>query len=121
MANVSSRAWLYHFTHVPPIHDADRYGAFHAAEVLYVFDNLDHAYFDGIRESDEHVADVMSSYWVNFATTGDPNGDGLPVWTPFEEGDESYLEIAAEPMVGRGLLDKQIDFFDRFYAAQGAH
>lgn len=118
-ANSTSEAWLYYFTHVPPIPDADRYGAYHAAEILYVFDNLEFAYFTGLRESDERVADLLSSYWVNFATTGDPNGNGLPTWTAFDEVDETYIELAAEPTLGNHLLAEEISFFNRFYAAQG--
>jgi hypothetical protein len=26
----------------------------------------------------------MASYWANFATTGDPNGSGLPTWSPID-------------------------------------
>ena len=36
-------------------------------------------------EKDKAVAEQMSSYWVNFARTGDPNGKGLPPWPRFKD------------------------------------
>jgi para-nitrobenzyl esterase len=118
MGTVSSNAWLYHFTHVPPIPGADRYGAYHAGEILYVFDNLRFGSFTEVRESDRELAEVMSRYWVNFAVTGDPNGEGLPTWTPFDEDEGAYMEMAAEPALGHHLLADELRFFDRFNAAQ---
>jgi para-nitrobenzyl esterase len=57
-------------------------GAFHAGELLYVFDNL-HAHPWLIDDADRALARLASSYWVNFVTNGDPNGPGLPRWPSY--------------------------------------
>jgi para-nitrobenzyl esterase len=44
----------------------------------YVFKNLEEP-----QPKDAELSERMSSYWVNFAKTGDPNGSGLPEWQPF--------------------------------------
>ena len=72
------------FTHEPP-HEAGvpNLRATHAAEMVYVFNNLHALRMIPDRSSpklamesarDREVADQMSSCWVNFARTGDPNG-----------------------------------------------
>jgi len=33
--------------------------------------------------SERALAERVSSYWVNFARAGDPNGNGLPRWPAF--------------------------------------
>jgi para-nitrobenzyl esterase len=57
-------------------------GAFHAGELLYVFDNL-HAYPWLIEDADRALAELASSYWVNFIVNGDPNGPGQPNWPSY--------------------------------------
>jgi para-nitrobenzyl esterase len=60
---------------------ASEVGSRHAGEIEYVFDTLKSAQPDlPWTPEDYALADVMSSYWVNFVSTGNPNGKGLPRW-----------------------------------------
>jgi para-nitrobenzyl esterase len=71
----TGRHFLYQFTHTPSGSPPGR-GATHTAEIRYVFGNATAAWTD----LDWRLARTMSSYWVNFVTRGDPNGDALPAW-----------------------------------------
>ena len=116
-ANVSSNAYLYHFTRVPPIPDSDYYGAFHAAEIAYAFDNL--ATSDRPHtKADRVLAETMSSYWVNFARTGNPNGEKLPEWPAYETDREPYMDLGNPVQQGRHLLQKEDDFIQKVMDAE---
>lgn len=38
----------------------------------------------------------MNAYWTNFAKTGDPDGEGLPVWPLFNMQKEEILDIESD-------------------------
>jgi para-nitrobenzyl esterase len=105
------KAFLYQFTHVPPGPEARTRGAYHASEIQYVFANLRNPAF-AYSGADHTLADAMSSYWVNFAKTGDPNGTGLPSWTAYNTSAESYLELGSPIQMKQHLLKAQLDFLD---------
>jgi len=74
-------------------------GAFHAGEILYVFDNLD-AFPWLVDDKDRELARIASGYWVNFVKTGDPNGPGLPHWPSFREPGSPVMALDAPPSAG---------------------
>lgn len=69
-------AWLYLFTRVRPGMNSIR--AYHGAEIPYMFDTADE--WLPRDETDRKLTDAMTSYWVNFVTSGNPNGSDLPRW-----------------------------------------
>ncbi len=45
------------------------------------------------RPADQAVSDEVSSYWTNFAKTGDPNGAGLPAWPAFTDANQQVMNL----------------------------
>ena len=112
MQTVPSDAWLYWFTWAPPIPERERYGAFHAAEIGYVFGNV--GLFDAVPTDDDRaLSDLMASVWTQFARTGNPNGEGLPEWPAYTRENEAYLEFGAETGAGSGLRLAKMAIFER--------
>jgi para-nitrobenzyl esterase len=108
-----TKVYEYLWDHTLPGPDAARFGAFHTSEVPYVLNTLymsDRPFTD----ADRKIADEMSSYWANFAATGDPNGKGLPRWLAI--GDEpKIMEVGdkMEPIAVAGN-DAKFAFFKNY-------
>jgi para-nitrobenzyl esterase len=85
VATGESPVYRYLFTHVLPA-PADVRGAYHSADIEFVFDDLASKDLKW-RDADKELANTMASYWTNFAKTGNPNGPDLPVWPPFKASD----------------------------------
>ncbi|MEH6588684.1 MAG: carboxylesterase family protein [Halioglobus sp.] len=83
--------YLYHFTRVRPGIGGQRLGAYHGAELPYVFDTHD-AWLSG-DEIDVALTDVIMDYWVNFARNGSPNGAGLLAWPRYNASSRLGLEL----------------------------
>ncbi len=73
-----SKVYVYYFSRVPPGPFGAKLGAYHASEITYVFDNQ-----KSQAEADKALTEAMSSYWVNFAATGDPNRKGMLKWPSY--------------------------------------
>ena len=95
-------AWVYSFNRAAPGSDPVRVGAFHCAELVYVF-GTQHTVDRPWEAIDRQLSEVMSSYWVRFAATGNPNGPDLPEWPAFNEQTRHVQEFGSRVSVGPGL------------------
>jgi para-nitrobenzyl esterase len=114
-----SNIYYYSFTQQPPFPAGSVYegwGASHFAELWYVFDHLDQEPWRW-SAADRKVADEISSYWVNFARSGNPNGASLPVWPAFTNTDTKVLYLGDPIIVGGVANINSLKVFDAVYSA----
>jgi para-nitrobenzyl esterase len=122
-----NKAYLYFFAQNPPAPAGQpAFPAAHAAEVPYVFNNVgalplfpdrSDPKLAGASSPDLEVADRMSSYWVNFARSGDPNGPGLPAWQEHQVGASDRAIILDAEATAESLPAKpRLELYDKLYA-----
>ncbi len=107
-----SPAYLYHFSFVPTDKpDFPNYGAFHTSEVPFALKTL-HMWDRPWKDRDYAVQEYMSSYWINFIKTGDPNGVNLPEWETYDPKKVNIMELGETPKIKEEEFKVQIDFLE---------
>jgi para-nitrobenzyl esterase len=88
--------YQYYFTWKSPVRDG-KLRAFHTVEIPFVFDNVDAAKsMLGTGEDRYALAEKVSSAWVSFARSGNPNTKLAPDWATFDTSKRAVMVINDE-------------------------
>jgi para-nitrobenzyl esterase len=103
----------YQFGRAIPGQEAQ--GAVHSADLPYVFGfypqsgNIAGAF----SETDFKLADLIETYFTNFAKTGNPNGNGAPEWPEFDRSQRYifFQQDGQATVENGGLRRKQCELY----------
>jgi para-nitrobenzyl esterase len=101
-----SPTYLYRFAVLSAGAPASLKGAPHASDRQYVFDTLKASPWP-TDERDETLAKTISAYWVAFARTGDPNGDGRPHWPAYNSRDQ-LMDFTNDGPIAKATSDAPV-------------
>jgi para-nitrobenzyl esterase len=110
MNRVSSDAWLYYTDFVPEEQKGVALGTRHGSDYYYIFMGQQ-SEIESVRE----LSNRMRRYWVNFAYTGNPNGEGLVEWPSYEAGSDTWLIFSDEDKPVSGVLKNKLDLLEAMY------
>lgn len=114
----SSPVFTYYFAHAEPGEGSDRFAAFHSSEIPYALATLDAAPKRNFSLADRQLSLVMSSYWVNFVKTGNPNGAGLVNWPAVSKLTVPTM-VFGQTVAAENILPAEKLSAYRAYVAQG--
>jgi para-nitrobenzyl esterase len=89
------------------------FGAFHGAEILFVFDNLDISGYQA-TPGELSLRNTIQSYFRDFATNKDPNSTSQITWTPYNATQDNYLTLeGGNVRMQAGLRTARCDFWEQ--------
>ena len=109
-----SKVFYYYFDQHPDFPEGSPragYGSPHGQDVAYVFQHLNRP-----SPADREISDAMSTYWVNFAKHGDPNGEGVPAWPAFSDSNPEVMYFSQTPHTGPVPSDESLKALDAYFA-----
>jgi len=109
-----SATYRYEFDDAPPANPSR--GAYHSAEIEFVFEALPSKNLPW-RPEDNKLSDLMSTYWTNFAKTGDPNGSGLPQWPAYSPAaGNQVMHLSSDSKATPEQNRIRYEFLDSWYS-----
>ncbi|MGF1569244.1 MAG: carboxylesterase/lipase family protein [Nodosilinea sp.] len=131
MARARQPVWLYRFAYVVQplrntrtserIEDSLGLGSKHGFEIPFAINApgmIDRNFPDDpsmrATPTDKMMADLTSAYWVQFAKTGDPNGDNRPIWSRHNPTINQLMQFTNSGVtVGTDPLKSRLDLWEQ--------
>jgi para-nitrobenzyl esterase len=114
-----TKAFLYYFDHHPEYPAGSPkagYGAAHSDEMPLVFQQFGLPGRPQASVIDQVMSEIITTYWTNFAKTGDPNGAGLPNWPAFSNAKPQAMHfIAGKAKAGSVVNEDGLKALDAYF------
>jgi len=101
VAATGQPAYEYRFSYVAESMRKTWKGAPHATEIPFVFDTVAARYGKDLAPADEATARAALAYWVAFAKTGNPDGEGRPHWPAYNSNGDELLNFTNDGPVAQ--------------------
>jgi para-nitrobenzyl esterase len=109
--------WLYRFTYTAESTRPESMAQTHAGELPFLFNQIAAKYGSAITANDKATAEDFNTYVGNFVKTGNPNGSGLPEWSPFDPAQHDVMNFTLDdgpvfgpdPRAGIPFVEKVVD------------
>jgi para-nitrobenzyl esterase len=97
--------------------------ALHSADLFFVFGNFNIDYVDDVigvpRDSNdattrENLSQLMMRAWINFAKTGDPNGEGVLTWPNYDATNRATMRLGIESYVENAPFQTEYEAVKEF-------
>ncbi|KAF2771406.1 carboxylesterase [Teratosphaeria nubilosa] len=118
-----SPVYVYYFTHTPAENPSS--GAYHGSELWYTFRNIPYSDYSNVTWTayDLVVEDTMSQYWINFISTGNPNGGNLTEFPSSTTSNKQTMWLGnswGSSYITQGSdAERKVDFIERWYSTLG--
>ena len=109
--NSSAKTYIYHFTHVMPGPNADKFGSFHSCEVPYFTNFLSPLRADYWKDEDRELAEKMNRLIIGYIKDGEPD---IPDFVP-SDGTNIFM-ISAKEQKNVVIPKEQLDKWYRLFS-----
>ncbi len=91
VTELGGRGWVYYFSRQREGSGGSNLGAYHGAEIPYVFNT--HDSWLPTQASDHELTEAVMDYWVQFARSGNPNLPDRPQWPVYTRDQPKVMEL----------------------------